>query len=374
MSKEKMAAMAFFGYVLLTAFRDIGIEVWIFGEDKAVWASEEGKIYRLWITFITCTIILLLSIMYVLVRRQFGIIKKLRVPGAISRAIKLGLSCSLIYIGIFYLIYRLGAGLHGILDYGIGPLAMTIVGVIMFKEKITSSFIVAFLVCVIGVIILMLTIGDFRDWWLLPVAILVPVLSAVSDGWKKWLLNEAEFTNAEVLLIRFLPAVPLLYVFSALTSGSIVPQVYNPSKVLPATIIIAVFGAWLPLMLLCTGLGKAGMKKLAMWEFLIPVITFFGTLHLHPAYLETKYPILGAVFVLAGIVISEFKIFSRFGGGGSTNVIDGNVMTPALESGDSKGNANQMLEFLQNNRLPAESRPSEEEIEAQIEENRNSWD
>ena len=39
-----------------------------------------------------------------------------------------------------------------------------------------------------------------------------------------------------------------------------------------------------------------------------------------------------------------------------------------------KGNVRETLEFLRNNRLPAECRRSPEELEAQIEENRNSWD
>lgn len=43
-------------------------------------------------------------------------------------------------------------------------------------------------------------------------------------------------------------------------------------------------------------------------------------------------------------------------------------------NGERKGNARQMLEFLRNNPLPAESRRSPEEMEAQITENRNSWD
>ena len=49
-----------------------------------------------------------------------------------------------------------------------------------------------------------------------------------------------------------------------------------------------------------------------------------------------------------------------------------------LENGDGeqseKGNAAKMLEFLRQNRLPRESLLSAEEIEAQIEENSNSWD
>lgn len=52
------------------------------------------------------------------------------------------------------------------------------------------------------------------------------------------------------------------------------------------------------------------------------------------------------------------------------------ALVTVLENGDSatRGNVKQVLEFLRNNRLPAESRRSAEEIDAQIEENRNSWD
>ena len=52
------------------------------------------------------------------------------------------------------------------------------------------------------------------------------------------------------------------------------------------------------------------------------------------------------------------------------------ALVTVLENGNESegGNARLMLEFLRNNRLPADSRPSEEEIEAQILENRNSWD
>ena len=52
------------------------------------------------------------------------------------------------------------------------------------------------------------------------------------------------------------------------------------------------------------------------------------------------------------------------------------ALVTVLENGVSAdgGNARQMLEFLRNNRLPVEVLPSMEEMEAQILENRNSWD
>ena len=43
-------------------------------------------------------------------------------------------------------------------------------------------------------------------------------------------------------------------------------------------------------------------------------------------------------------------------------------------NGNSSGNAKHVLEFLRSNRLPAESRPTVEEIEAEIDELCNSWD
>lgn len=44
------------------------------------------------------------------------------------------------------------------------------------------------------------------------------------------------------------------------------------------------------------------------------------------------------------------------------------------ESITGKGNAAEILAFLRANRLPLEMRRSAEEIDAQIEEERNSWD
>lgn len=50
------------------------------------------------------------------------------------------------------------------------------------------------------------------------------------------------------------------------------------------------------------------------------------------------------------------------------------LLEEPAESSTEKGNGAAILEFLRANRLPEESRSSAEEIEAQIEENRNSWD
>lgn len=294
MSKETLATITFAGFALLLAFRDVSTERFLSGENPV------------WLSFIVCATILTLSFVYILVNRQRGLLKKLRTPGAMRRAMLLGLFSGGIYLGVFFIIGQLGAGLAGLIDYGLIPLATAVVGAAMFKEKLTSDFFAAFFVYLFGLTILMVTRGEFVPSWLLGIAILPPVASAISDGFTKWLLDEknAGLTKAELLVVRFLPAVLVLYAIAAITSKSLIPQIASPSK----TIVVAIVGGWLPLMLLCTGLGKAGMNKLAAWEFTIPALIFLATVDLHPEYIG--FPMVGAVIVLSGIVISEWKLIS----------------------------------------------------------------
>lgn len=50
------------------------------------------------------------------------------------------------------------------------------------------------------------------------------------------------------------------------------------------------------------------------------------------------------------------------------------LLEERTDNDKQKGNAQNVLEFLQKNRLPRESYPTAEEIEAQIKEARESWD
>jgi hypothetical protein len=50
------------------------------------------------------------------------------------------------------------------------------------------------------------------------------------------------------------------------------------------------------------------------------------------------------------------------------------LLEPADAPAENRGNIAAALEFLRTHRLPESARPSVEEIEAQIEENRNSWE
>jgi len=307
MTRETMATLVFAGYAIGTAFRDLA-----FGERFGPEAKTDLN-HRLWITFTTCAVILILSTAHVLVSKQHSLMKKLMRPGVLRKVITLGALCAGIYLAIIYLFAELGAGLAGLLDNGFGTFVIAIVGWLMFKEKLTTNFFAAFLICLLGLVILMAYNEGFKGVELpvLVIAIITPVASALSDGYVKWLLDEknAGLTKGEVLAVRFLPAVLILYVIAVTYSKSLVPQMNRPYEV----VAVAAVGSWIPLMLLCTGLGMSGMKKLASWEISIPAFTFFFTLSIRENNAE-PLSILGAVLILVGVLMSEKKIFSRLMG------------------------------------------------------------
>jgi drug/metabolite transporter (DMT)-like permease len=300
MSRETKATMTFAGFALLLAFRDVATELFLSTQTTT-------KEKTLWLSFAVCATILTLSCIRLLVSGQLGIWKKLMTPGALRKAITLGLLSGGIYFGIFFIIGQLGAGVAALIDAGLIPLATATVGALMFKEKLNADFYGAFLVYLLGIAVLMLTRNEYIPLWLLGIAVLPPIASALSDGCTKWLLDEknAGLTRDELLIVRFSPAALVLYALASATSNSLAPQIDDPLK----TLAVAVAGGWIPLMLLCTGLGMAGMKKLAAWEFTIPAIAFLGTLHRHPENIGA--PMVGALLVLSGIVISEWKLISQ---------------------------------------------------------------
>jgi drug/metabolite transporter (DMT)-like permease len=300
MSRESKATITFAGFALLLAFRDIATELFLSTQT----ATKEKT---LWLSFAVCGTILTLSCVRLLASGQFGLLKKLMTPGALRKAITLGLLSGGIYFGIFFIIGQLGAGVAALIDAGLIPLATATVGALMFKEKLSADFYGAFLVYLLGITILMVTRNEYIPLWLLGIAVLPPVASALSDGYTKWLLDEknAGLTRDELLIVRFSPAALVLYALASATSNSLIPQIDDPLK----TLAVAVAGGWIPLMLLCTGLGMAGMKKLAAWEFTIPAIAFLGTLHRHPE--NVGVPMIGALLVLSGIVISEWRLISQ---------------------------------------------------------------
>jgi len=285
---------AFAWFAILLAARDISAEVFL---------AENS----LSLAFAICTTIVVLSFAMILISGQgLDLIAKLKSPGVLWRATLLGTMSGAIYGGIFYLIAHMGVGLFAMIDYGLVPLATLTVGMVFFKEKVKIEFLAALVIYLVGVVFLFVERGMF-GMDLLFFALFCPIATAASDGLTKWLLSpeHGKLTRPQLLVIRFLPASIALFLFSYFFSEA-------PMAIAnwPRTLFVSVCFGWLPLWLLCTGLVRQGLSKLAIFEFLIPAVAFFGTLNLHPE-LIAPLPIIGGFLILAAIVVSQTSFLSR---------------------------------------------------------------
>jgi hypothetical protein len=276
----------------------------------------------LWVTFVTCAVIFSLSFLSlsVLAKDKITFLQKLKKPGALWAVVQLSFLCGFIYLGIIFAIKQLGATLAVLIDCGVGSIAIAMLG---FRKPIDKSndkptgneksnkyrFLIGLLICLLGITVLAVTLAvknernfKYAGILLLIFAILTPVASAYTDSLKQWLLKpeNAGFTRSEILAARFLPATIIIYLIAAYRTHPL-PQLEKPYFV----VIIAIIGGWIPLMLLCTGLGKTSMEKLAPWEILIPTLVFTINMITDP----TKWKLIslsGAVLVLLGAAISLF--------------------------------------------------------------------
>ena len=139
-------------------------------------------------------------------------------------------------------------------------------------------------------------------WAWIGIALLSPIGTAISDATTKWLLSpdRANLSRQELLFLRFLPATVLIGVWINRTGGNI--HIHNSG----IPILLAVVCGFLPLWLLCTGLGRAALTKYAVWEFLIPAVAFFATLPVRPENLRLTTAV-GALVILLAVVLHEIK-------------------------------------------------------------------
>jgi hypothetical protein len=126
--------------------------------------------------------------------------------------------------------------------------------------------------------------------------------TAASDGFTKWLLTEGGLSRSEMLLTRFLPGLPVVGAVAYFQEGGVGLARYH------VAIPVAVVCGFLPLWLLCTGLGKSALSRYAVWEFLIPAIAFFGTLRWHPEN-RTAWLVVGALLMLMSLVLNEIDLW-----------------------------------------------------------------
>lgn len=292
--------LAFALFALLLGARDVGAELLFKGQ-----AAEARSCFA----FLICLTITALSLSIVAVQGGLpGLLGKVLDRRILPRAILVGVSAAVVYLVTFEMIGRLGAGLFDLFDYGLAPILTGALGVVLFRNLLTPRLLFAALAYAVGIFLIFWgnqTIG----WLWLGVALLSPVGTAASDATTKWLLSEegGNMTRAELLFVRFLPATVLIGVWILATGG----EIHLHSAM--ASIPLAVLCGFLPLWLLCTGLGRAALTKFAVWEFLIPAVAFFATLPLHPEHLTLKAT-SGALVIILAVVLHEIKWRPRLGG------------------------------------------------------------
>lgn len=291
--------LAFALFALLLGARDVGAELLFKGQ-----TVESRSCFA----FLICLIITVLSLFIVVAQRGLPrVLKKVLDRRLLPRLILVGISTAVVYVVTFEMIGKLGAGVFDLFDYGLAPILTGALGIVVFHNLMTSRLLFAALGYVIGIFLLFWG-NQTAGWAWVGIAVLSPVGTAVSDATTKWLLSEkgGNMTRAELLFVRFLPATVLIGTWILARGGEI--HLHFAGSSLP----LAVFCGFLPLWLLCTGLGRAALTKYAIWEFLIPAVAFFATLPLHPEHLTLK-TISGAVIIILAVVLHEIGWRPRIG-------------------------------------------------------------
>ncbi len=290
MSKPSPATLAFVGFAVLLALRDILLEVYI---------EEDGLDFAF---FLTSTVFILSLCALVAQRRLGALRERLKNRRILGMTALLGFFGALTYGPAFLLIAdaRVGAGLYNVVDSGVSPIAMSLVGVYFLKGSIRLSFFPALLVYLVGIFFLAqdLEPGTLP---LLIVAMLIPFAVAGSDAVTRWMLKEGgeELDKLEVMVLRFGPSAVFLGIAAALT-GSEGVVINNPISVLWVSVLCGFFPLWL----LCTGLGKQGLTQLAAFEFVIPGLAYLGTLPWRPDNLGALR-LLGASLAIIALLVSQ---------------------------------------------------------------------
>lgn len=312
--------LCFGGFALLIAMRDVAIDLML----------NENSIA---LAFATCATIVVLSLINLAVLGSFRSLahKLCTSPRLMFATVGFGVLSGVMYAVAFHFVQSMGAGLFNIIDYGLTPLLTAAVGIYFIDKKKQHEqeqkqqevdepkayqLAIGFLFYFVGVVMLVLHrgMGGVELIWL---ALLVPLATAATDGMMRWLQTpkyksvestlippnpepKIPLTSEESLIVRFVPATLVLFVFAMVGNTGFTLQ--HPVWVIA---ISAVCG-FIPLWLLAVGLRKGELQKLALWEFLIPAICFFGTLHAHPENVGIL-SVSGAVLVLVAFVVGHLK-------------------------------------------------------------------
>nr|VFK65818.1 MAG: hypothetical protein BECKUNK1418G_GA0071005_10713 [Candidatus Kentron sp. UNK]VFK71564.1 MAG: hypothetical protein BECKUNK1418H_GA0071006_10723 [Candidatus Kentron sp. UNK] len=182
----------------------------------------------------------------------------------------LGLLCAYIYT-YFWILKELTPGLFNIIDYGATPILTGIFGIIIFKEYIGINVLLLYPIYIIG--LSLLVSAEAVNVKLMLVSLTFPLATSVSDVLVKKLMSLNDFWISDrILFIRFAIAFPFLFFYS-LGHITIIEWDYFLYGV-----IAAILFGYFPMKFLVIGIRIGKMSDLAMYEMLIPLLSFLGSI------------------------------------------------------------------------------------------------
>lgn len=276
-------------YASLFAFRDISLEL-IVNEDPIVFS------------LLLAATISILGFGHLLRKGETtAFLRRVSQSKTLTQAIALGAINGLVYAVGFSALKVIGAGVFNLIEFGLTPVLLAAIGVVVFKETPRWTLWGALALYVLGIWCLFGG-SDIRAWQWLLVAFLSPIGTAASDGLSKSLLA-AGFSRHELLVIRFAPAIPVLILLgSSLPAGITLNSPW-------LSLWVAIGFGYVPLSILLYLIERAPLSRLAAWDFMIPGVAFFGTLHAHPENQEGR-ALIGAILIMACVVVGDLSTFT----------------------------------------------------------------
>src|SRR5262245_21767973 len=201
---------------------------------------------------------------------------------------------------------RMGAGLFNVVDYGITPVATAVMGWLLTRGEFPNGFWKSIAICLVGLVALLSAQDLSTGWAYVALAVALPFFTASQDGLSAR-LREPEgggLSAPELLVLRFVPAAAVQAFFATVITKSGI-NVRIPEVTFPVTILCG----FVPMFLLYVVLRRDELARLATWEFLIPVVAFFATLHARPENRE-PLPLLGALTILVGFALTH-RLFRK---------------------------------------------------------------
>ncbi len=285
------ALLVLIAFVGLLAGRDIAYELFLM-------RKPTGVVFAFWI----CAATSLLTFVWMLANHQLAdLTERLSRRRVVVPALLLALMCAIIYVTTFAVIEQIGAGLFNLVDWGLAPVLTALLGMYYYKERVPRWRIgTAISLYLVGTV--SISSAEPLLWSpLVLVALLSPICTAVSFPIQKWLMSQdgGSLTRAQVTFVRFAPAAVAISVYAYLSDI----DVMSIARPFSLAIVIVLLG-FVPLILLCYALVMTSLARFGVWQFAIPALAFFSTLHAHTNS-QHWLPILGAATVLLGILAVE---------------------------------------------------------------------